>query len=166
MSGMLQTAHRLGWGRGLWALGVAIGLLAGTRVLADVAPRPQITIKSLPSPGCPGSALTRAVAAKEDALYECADRERVTGKATLACTFAESGKVSSCEQQPGSGGFSAKQIACLVGVLRKLSIPLAEWTKVGGPSRCVAQVEVLSKRPPYRRPIRRPPDDPLSNPVW
>jgi hypothetical protein len=154
MSGMLQTAHRLGWGRGVWVLGVAIGLLAGTRVLADIAPRPELTVKALQSPNCPMSYLARAVAAKENPLYECAEIERMVGKATFACTFEDSGKVRSCEKQPGSSGFTSKQVACFVKELRKLSIPQAGWDKVGGPSHCTLQVEVTFKRPPYRRPRR------------
>ncbi len=153
------AVRRSRWGRFL--AGVLSGTLsiAAVSTWADLAPRPQIEVTTLPAKNCPMDALTKAVDAKYQELYSCAREKRVSGRALLHCSFAKDGKVKSCEPQPGGKGFAGSQLTCLRGVLSSLAIPSTDFVAPRGAAACVLKVEVTSTIAPYRRPRPRPPSD-------
>lgn len=129
-----------------------VALLTQRGALADLAPRPRVSIAVLDSAHCPMPALKNAVEQVEAELESCAKEERARGKTVLHCSFDKSGHVKSCSVASRSGHFSKAQNECFRKALVQVQIPLAKWDGGSKPSLCTAQVQVESVIPPYLRP--------------
>lgn len=139
-----------------FAAAAYLGLLFLSSPLAraDIPPPPVNSVSVLTSPGCAMKALQSAFAARRAALVSCVPRDdRPMGRLVLSCSFDAQGKLVQCEpdaKKSRDSRYSKREVACLQKALASLQLD----SKAGDPTKCSAQIEVLSKAGVYHRPNR------------
>jgi hypothetical protein len=148
------------------AAGVCVGFLFLLsdldRLRADIPPPPRNTVQAIASPGCAMKALSSSLASRRGALLGCLRRaDRGLGRLVLSCSFDAQGKVVQCEpaadKKSRANHYEKRDVACLQKALAALQLDAA----AGDPTKCSAQLEVLSEVRHYQRPNRHDHDQVL-----
>jgi len=121
---------------------------------ADIPPPPRNTVNAVASPGCPMKVLSSSLSSRRGAVLGCLRRaDRGLGRLVMSCSFDAQGKVTQCApatDKKSAHHYEKRDVACLQKALAALQLDAA----AGDPTKCSAQIEVLSENRPYHRPNR------------
>ncbi len=136
-------------------MALLLGLTPGP-LSADIPTPPVVNMRALASPGCPQTALNRAVAARRSEVLSCVDKH-FASTLPISCRFDDTWRATQCtltdadKKRVQRDGLKPGELACILRELARLTLrPPAGSPPASG---CVANIQIdftRSRRRPGR----------------